>query len=42
MHGEDETCIKTFVGRPEWERPLRRPRNRLEDDIKVDLKKVRW
>jgi hypothetical protein len=26
---------KILVGKPEWKRPLRRPRQRWEDDIKM-------
>jgi hypothetical protein len=29
-----------LVGRPEGKRPLRRPRRRLEDNIKLDLRKI--
>jgi len=29
-----------LVGKPEGKRPLRRPRRRLEDNIKVDLREV--
>jgi hypothetical protein len=28
--------------KPEWMRPLIRPRNRLEDNIKMDLREVRF
>ena len=37
------TCIihgRVSVGRPEGERPLRRPRRRREDNINVDLREV--
>jgi hypothetical protein len=30
------------VGKPEERRPLRRPRRRLEDNIKIDLRQVGW
>jgi hypothetical protein len=30
------------VNKPEGRRPLRRIRHRLEDNIKMDLKEVRW
>jgi hypothetical protein len=30
------------MGRPEKERPLGRPRLRWEDNIKMDLRDVRW
>jgi hypothetical protein len=32
---------KILVGKPEGKRPLRRPRRRLVDNIKMDLKKDR-
>jgi len=31
-----------LVGRPEEKRPLKRPRRRWEDNIKMDFQKVRW
>ena len=30
------------MGKPEGEKPLRRPRHRCEDDIKMDLEEVGW
>jgi hypothetical protein len=30
------------VGKPEGKRPLGRPRSRWEDNIKFDLKEIRW
>ena len=30
------------MGRPEGKRPLRTPRLRCEDDIKMDLQEVEW
>jgi hypothetical protein len=30
------------VGKPEGKRPLRRPRRRWEDDIKMDLREIGW
>jgi hypothetical protein len=33
---------RVLVGRPEGKRPLRRPRRRLGDNIKMDLQKVEW
>jgi hypothetical protein len=29
-----------FVGKPEVEKPLRRPRRKWEDDIKMDLRDI--
>ena len=31
---------KVLVGKPEGKRPLRRPRHRWEDNIKLDLEEV--
>jgi hypothetical protein len=31
-----------LVGKPEGKRPLRRPRRRWADNIKMDLSEVRW
>jgi hypothetical protein len=31
-----------FVGRPEGRRPLGRPRRKWEDNIKMDLKEIRF
>jgi hypothetical protein len=30
------------VGKPEGKRPLRRPRRRWEDNIKIDIQAVGW
>jgi hypothetical protein len=30
------------VGKPEGNRPLGRPRRRCEDNIRLDLQKIRW
>jgi hypothetical protein len=30
-----------LVGRPEWKRPLGRPRRRWEDNIKTDLREIK-
>jgi hypothetical protein len=37
-----ERCIQVFGARPEVNRPLGRPRNRLEDNIKMNPHKVEW
>jgi hypothetical protein len=36
------TCHRDFVGRPERRRPLERPRNIKEGDIKMYLQDVGW
>jgi hypothetical protein len=33
-------AYKIFVGKPEGKRPLKRPRRRWEDSIKMDLKEI--
>jgi hypothetical protein len=35
--GEDRGVHRVLVGKPEGRRPLRRPRCRWEDNIKMDL-----
>jgi hypothetical protein len=36
-HGEGERIL---VGRPKGKRPLGRPRHKLEDNIKMDLREI--
>jgi hypothetical protein len=38
--GEDRGVHKVLVGKPEGKRPLRRPRCRWEDNIKMDFQEV--
>jgi hypothetical protein len=38
--GEGRVVYRVLDGRPEGKRPLRRPRRRWEDEIKVDLREV--
>ena len=38
--GEGRGVHRVVVGRPEGKRPLRRPRHRWEDNIKMDLQEV--
>jgi hypothetical protein len=38
--GRGERCLQNLVGRPKGKRPLRRPRRRWEDNIKLDLREV--
>jgi hypothetical protein len=33
---------KILVGKPEGNRPVRRPRRRWEDNIKMDLREIAW
>jgi hypothetical protein len=37
---EGRDVYRFFVGKPEGKRPLRRPRTRWEDNIKMDLLEV--
>jgi hypothetical protein len=39
--GERRSAYRILVGKPEVKKPLRRPRRRWEDNIKVDLQDVR-
>jgi hypothetical protein len=38
--GEGRGAYRVLVGRPEGKRPLGRPRRRLEDNIKMDLREI--
>jgi hypothetical protein len=38
--GEERKVYKVLVGKPEGKRPLRRPRHRWEDGIRMDLRKI--
>jgi hypothetical protein len=40
--GERGGVYRALVGKPEGRRPLRRPRRRWEDNIKMDLLEVGW
>ena len=41
--GKRRGVYRVLVGKPEGKRPLRRPRHRWEDNIKMDLQEVgRW
>jgi len=41
-YGGDERCIQGLVGKRQGKRPLGRPRNRWENNIKIDLQEVGW
>jgi hypothetical protein len=41
MNGEEE-CIWILVGKPERKRPLRRPKRRWVNNIKMDLREIGW
>jgi hypothetical protein len=42
MHGTNRKAYRSLVGTPEGMRSLGRPRRRLEDNIKMDLRDVGW
>ena len=40
--GDGRVVNRVLVGKPEGKRPLGRHRNKWEDNIKMDLRKVGW
>jgi len=38
--GEEKGVYRVLVGKPEGKRPLRRPRRRWVDNIRMDLQEV--
>jgi hypothetical protein len=40
--GEMRNAYRILVGKPEWRIPLGRPRHRLVDNIKMDLREIEW
>ena len=42
MCGRQEKCIQGFAARPAAKRPLGKPEQRLEDNIKMDPQEVGW
>jgi hypothetical protein len=40
--GEKRNAYRIMVGNPEGKRPLRRPRRRWVDNLKMDLREIRW
>jgi hypothetical protein len=40
--GEKMNAYRILVGKPEGKRPLRRPRRRWVDNIKMDLREIGW
>jgi hypothetical protein len=41
-NGGEENAYRISVGKPEANRPLGRPRRRLVDNIKKDLREIGW
>jgi hypothetical protein len=42
IHGEKKNAYRALVGKPEGKIPLKRPRGRLKDNIKMNLRNIRW
>jgi hypothetical protein len=40
--GEKRNSFRILVGKLEGKRPLRRPRRRWVDNIKIDLREIGW
>jgi hypothetical protein len=40
--GEKRNAYRILVGKPECKRPLRRPRRRWVDNIKIELTEIGW
>jgi hypothetical protein len=40
--GEKRNAYEILVGKPEGKRPLRRPRCRWVDNIKMDIRETGW
>jgi hypothetical protein len=40
--GEKRNVYKVLMGKSEGKRPIRRPRHRWEDGIKMDLREIGW
>jgi hypothetical protein len=40
--GEERNVYKVLMGKPGGKRPLRRPRRRWEDGIRMDLREISW
>jgi hypothetical protein len=39
---EEKKAYKVLVAKPEGKRPLRRPRYRWEDEIRMDIREMGW
>jgi hypothetical protein len=40
--GETRNAYRILVGKPEGKRPLRRPRRKSVDDVKMDIREIGW
>jgi hypothetical protein len=41
-NGEKKNAFRILVGKPDGNKPLGRPRRRWVDNVKMDLKQIRW
>jgi hypothetical protein len=41
-NGRKKNACRILVGKPQGKRPLGRPRRRWVDNIKMDLREIRW
>jgi hypothetical protein len=42
MNGGKRNAYRILLGKPEGNRPLGRPRRRCVDNIKMDLREIKW
>jgi hypothetical protein len=42
MNGANRNAYRILAGKPERKRPLGTPRHRWVDNIKIDLREIRW
>jgi hypothetical protein len=42
MLGKKRNPYKVLVGKPEGKRPVGKPRHRWENNIKMELREIRW
>jgi hypothetical protein len=41
-NGKKRNAYRILVGNPEGKRPLGRPRRRWADNVKMDLREIKW
>jgi hypothetical protein len=42
MNGKRRNACRILMGKPEGKRPLGRPRRRLVENIKMDIREIGW
>jgi len=42
LMGEMRNAYNILIGKPEWKRPLGRPRHRWKNNIKMHLREIGW